>query len=484
MRRINGNRIYVPNANCCPNERQRKRAQHDRPPFSLILLQACVGKLWPVLLAISLAAPGRADISALKAAADVRIQAVTERVVRWRRDIHQHPELGNQEFRTAALVAAHLESLGLVVETGVGGTGVVANLRGAQAGPVLALRADMDALPVREAVDLPFASRASALWRGERVDVMHACGHDNHTAILMGVAEVLTGLAPQLAGSVRFIFQPAEEGVPGATVAGAELMRNEGVLDGVDAVIGLHVGAAPLGSIGYRSGPLMASADGFEIVVRGTATHAAAPWTGVDPIIVGAQIVLGLQQITSRQVDVTRAPAVISVGRFAGGTRGNIIPQAVELWGTIRSFDENMRGDIHRRVQQTATHIAAASGAAATVEISRGTPVLVNNVTLTSLFVPTLQEVARDGLAGVVDPTTTAEDFAFFAERVPGFYFFLGVADPSDPDPAPNHSPLFRADERALPIGMRALGWLVIDYFAAVGSARTADSKSAANVRN
>ena len=355
-------------------------------------------------------------------------------------------------------------SLGLEVRTGVAGTGVVADLYGSRAGPVIALRADMDALPVREALDLPFASRATREYLGETVPVMHACGHDAHTAMLMGAASILAGRRDRLTGRVRFIFQPAEEGAPGPGPAGAELMVSEGVLDGVDAIFGLHVGPAPWGSIGYRAGPIMASADRFEILVRGRQTHAAAPWTGVDPIVIGAQIVLGLQTLVSRETDLTVTPAVVSVGRFDAGVRNNIIPDQAKLVGTIRTFDEAVRTDLHRALERTARNMAAAGRAEADVTLVRETPVVTNHPALTRRMIPTLHHVARDGVAGEVDATTTAEDFAFYQQQVPGMLFFLGVARPDDPDPAPNHSPLFYVDERALAVGVRAHVRLVLDF--------------------
>ena len=376
------------------------------------------------------------------------------------------PSVANAEHRTAALVAAHLRSLGLEVRTGVAGTGVVATMRGAGAGPTVALRADMDALPVREAVDLPFASRATGLYRGEVVPVMHACGHDAHTAMLMGAASVLVGMRDQLRGNVRFIFQPAEEGVPDGGLAGAALMVDEGVLEEVDAIFGLHVGPAPLGSIGYRAGAIMASADQFEIVVQGRQTHAAAPWTGVDPIVIGARIVLGLQTLVSREVDLTHTPALVSVGQFDAGVRNNIIPDRATLTSTVRTFDEPTRDALRAGLRRTAEHIALGAGGTASVSLRRGTPVTFNDPALTWQKIPTLRRVARDGFAGEVDPTTTAEDFAFYQQGVPGMIFFLGVPRPDDPNPAPNHSPRFQVDERALRVGVRAHVELALDYLA------------------
>ena len=437
---------------------RRNRSWLKTAMVSLRRLAVLVG----LLAAIKVDAAG--DHRDVLAAIDARIDAVERDVIAWRRDIHQHPELANAERRTAALVAAHLESLGLEVQTEVAVTGVVATLRGARAGPTVALRADMDALPVREALDLPFASKATGVYQGETVPVMHACGHDAHTAMLMGAAQVLAGMRADLRGSVRFIFQPAEEGLPDGTRAGAALMVDEGVLDGVDAVIGLHVGPAPWGSIGYRAGGIMASADRFEIVVRGRQTHAAAPWSGIDPVVIGARIVLALQTLVSREVDLTRTPAVVSVGQFKAGVRNNIIPDRATLVGTIRTFDDATREALHAGLTRTAEHIARAAGGRATVTVRRDTPVTYNDPALTRRLIPTLRRVARDGISAEIDPTTTAEDFAFYQQRVPGLMFFLGVARPDDPNPAPNHSPRFYVDERALRVGVRAQVALVLDY--------------------
>lgn len=400
--------------------------------------------------------------------ADRLIDDVLEKVVVWRRDIHQHPELSNREFRTSALVASHMQKLGLDVETGVAHTGVVGILRGAKAGPVIALRADMDALPVTELVDLPFASRAKGEYRGEEVGVMHACGHDNHVAILMGAAEVLAGMRDRIPGTIKFIFQPAEEGTPGGEDGGADMMIREGVLEDVEAIFGLHVGPAPLGLISYRPGQFMASADTFEIVVEGSQTHGALPWNGIDPIVVASQIVLGLQTIVSRQVDATLTPSIISVGRMSGGVRNNIIPSRVELEGTIRTFDEPTRAALHTRIERTATAIAESAGAKALVTINKIVPVTANDPALTKKMAPTLERVALDNRAVESGRITTAEDFSFYQLKVPGLFFFLGVADPNDPNPAPNHSPYFYADERALPVGVRAMTHLALDYLTSV----------------
>jgi amidohydrolase len=400
----------------------------------------------------------------LKSKADPLIAAVTEKVVAWRRDIHEHPELGNREFRTASLIAEHLRDLGMEVQTEVAHTGVVGLLRGAADKPVVALRADMDALPVTERVDLPFASKVKSTYLGAEVGVMHACGHDNHVAILMGVAEVLASMKDSIPGSVKFIFQPAEEGPPGDEDGGAEVMVKEGVLMDVDAIFGLHVGPAPLGTIAYRSGGMMASSDSFSIVVKGRQTHGAVPWAGVDPIVIASQIVMGLQTIPSRQLDSTLTPSIVTVGKISGGVRFNIIPDEVEMLGTIRTFDHDTREDIHARIKRTAESIAISAGGSAVVDIKKGTPVTSNDPQLTRLMVPTLQEAAGIDKVGEFPRVTTAEDFAYYQRQIPGMFFFLGVADPDDPRPASNHSPYFYADERALPVGVKAMTYLALDY--------------------
>ena len=399
-------------------------------------------------------------------AADVtaKIDAVMPKVVEWRRDFHQHPELSNQEFRTAKIVADHLRALGMEVETEVAHTGVVGTLRGGD-GPVVALRADMDGLPVTELVDLPFASKARGVYQGREVGVMHACGHDNHVAILMGVAEVLAGMGDDLPGTVKFIFQPAEEGTPDGSVGGAELMLMEGAFENPrpDVVFGLHVFPFPAGTIATRPGGLMASSDRHQITIKGKQTHGAVPWAGVDPIVTASQVVLGLQTIVSRQLDATLTPSIVTIGRVEGGVRNNIIPESVELEGTIRTFDAETRIDIHKRIRRTATNIAEAAGATADVVIDQGYGVTRNDPNLFRQMSPTLERVAGDRFIEA-SQTTTAEDFSYFANEVPGLFLFLGVA-PDDPKLIyPNHSPRFYADERALPVGVEALTSMTLDY--------------------
>ncbi len=408
-------------------------------------------------------------IFAQQAALPEHVQSLVDRVmpqvVEWRRDFHQHPELGNREFRTSAIVAEHLQLLGMEVETGIAHTGVVGILRGGRPGPVVALRADMDGLPVEEMVDLPFASKVRTEYNGQDVGVMHACGHDNHIAILMGAARVLAGLREELPGTVMFIFQPAEEGAPEGEEGGAELMLKEGIFDTLrpDAVFGLHVWPIPIGVIAVREGGTMASSDSFRIKVQGQQTHGAAPWAGIDPIVVASQIVMGLQTIPSRQLDSTLTPSIVTVGAINGGIRSNIIPDSVEMIGTLRTFDAATRTQIHERVTRTATQIAASAGATVEVEISLGYGVTSNDPALTRSMSPTLQRVVGDGLIEAPQ-ITGAEDFSYYANEVPGMFFFLGIGSDNPDMVFPNHSPYFFADERALPIGVQAMTALTLDY--------------------
>jgi amidohydrolase len=395
-------------------------------------------------------------------------QELTPQVVTWRRDFHQHPELGNNEVRTAKIVADELKRLGYEVTTGVAKTGVVAVLKGAKPGPVVGLRADMDALPVTEQVDLPFKSTVRSKWNGQEVGVMHACGHDNHIAILLGAATIFARMREQLPGTIKLIFQPAEEGPPAGEQGGAELMVKEGVLSNpkVDAIFGLHVFPNTVGTIEYRSGPLMASGDGFTIRITGKQTHGAVPWAGVDPIVIGSQIVMALQTIVSRTVNITEAPAVVTIGAFNGGNRFNIVPDSVELLGTVRAFDENVRKDINRRIREIATKTAEMAGGKAEISYNIGYPVTVNDQALTERMIGTLRRVAGAENVRVGPLTGTSEDFSYYQQQVPGLFFFLGVT-PKDRDPKTvptNHSPLFFADEAALPIGVRALSNLALDY--------------------
>ena len=401
---------------------------------------------------------------------DRRATQIESKVVAWRRDFHEHPELGNRETRTAKIVSDHLRSLGMEVKTGVAHTGVVGVLRGGRPGKVVALRADMDALPVTEQVDLPFASKVTTTYNGQEVGVMHACGHDTHVAILMGVAEVLAGMKDRLSGTVKFIFQPAEEGAPAGEEGGAELMIKEGAFEAPkpDAVFGLHVlgMAGNVGQITYRSGGALASADLLRLVIKGKQTHGAVPWGGVDPIVIASQVVLGLQTISSRQLDVTKAPSIITIGMIHGGVRNNIIPDEVQMEGTIRAFSPEMQDEMHRRIRLTAESIAQSAGATAKVDIVRQYPITFNNPTLTEKMLPTLKRVAGAENVSIQPPVTGAEDFSFFAQKAPGLFVFLGSTKQGvDPGTAPvNHSPLYDVDEGVLPLGVRTLANLAVDY--------------------
>jgi amidohydrolase len=372
--------------------------------------------------------------------------------------------------RTSGKVAEHLKALGLEVQTGVAHTGVVALIKGGKPGPVIALRADMDGLPVTEELDLPFKSTEKTEWRGQQVGVMHACGHDAHTAILMGVAEALAGMRERLPGTVKLIFQPAEEGLPVGEEGGAALMTKEGVLEGpkVDAVFGLHVfGGIPVGTLAWRPRGFMAASDELEIRIKGRSTHGAMPWKGVDPIVAAAQVVTALQAIVARQAEITRAPAIVTIGSIHGGNRGNIIPDEVVMTGTIRTFEPAMQDAIHAAVRRTATSVAAAAGATAEVDIRGYTPVTFNDPALTARMEPSLRRVAS--VVPDLEPRTVAEDFAVFQQKVPGFYFYVG-ATPAGTDMAkaePNHSPRFFVDEGALEVGARALAAVAVDYLAA-----------------
>lgn len=405
------------------------------------------------------------------AALDAAVLAnkVEQQVIDWRRHFHQHPELSNQEFNTAKTIAAELRQWGLEVTTGVAKTGVTAFLRGAKPGPTVALRADMDALPVTEAVALPFASKATATFRGQKVGVMHACGHDTHMAILLGVAKSLSQVKDTLSGNVLFIFQPAEEGLPAGEVGGAELMLKEGIFERYqpDVAFGLHSWSAlNAGSIGYRSGPAMASADRFEILIKGQQTHGSRPWGGVDPIVVAAQVVMAVQTIASRQVNVTKAPSIISFGVIEGGIRNNIIPDTVKLIGTIRNFDMGIREQIHKKLKHTAMHVAKSAGAEAEVSIDLGYPVMVNDPKLVQATLPSLAGVVGEQNLQEMALVTGAEDFAYFGNKIPGFFFFLGTTPKGvDAVTAPsNHSPLFYVEESALKVGVQSLLQATLGY--------------------
>ena len=405
----------------------------------------------------------------LKKQVDKSAERIESKVIEWRRHFHQFPELSNREFKTAEKIAEHLESLGLDVKTGVAHTGVVALLKGGKPGPVVGLRADMDALPVTERVDVPFASKVRTKYNGHDVGVMHACGHDAHIAILMGVAEILTSMKKDLAGSVKFIFQPAEEGAPQGEEGGAQLMVKEGVLENpdVDVIFGLHIWAlAELGTISYRPQSIMAGADSLRIKVKGKQTHGSTPWTGIDPITASAQIIIGLQTIISRQTELTEEAAVITIGSIHGGVRSNIIPEEVELIGTIRTLNTDMQNKIHEKIRLTAMKIAESAGAIADVQISKGYPVTYNDPELTAMMLPCLKQVAGEENVKLIKAITGAEDFSFFQQQIPGLYFFLGGLPKAKmvEEAAPHHSPDFYIDESSLKLGLRALSYLALDY--------------------
>ncbi|MDB5263144.1 MAG: N-acyl-L-amino acid amidohydrolase [Adhaeribacter sp.] len=399
-----------------------------------------------------------------------------QKVISWRRDFHQHPELGNAEKRTAAIVAKHLKKLGMEVKTGVAKTGVVGILKGGKPGPVIALRADMDALPVTERVPLPFASKVKTTYNGQPVGVMHACGHDSHVAILMGAAEILASMKNDLAGTVKFIFQPAEEGAPIGEEGGAQLMVKEGVLENpkVDVIFGLHVNSqTEVGQLTYRPGGTMASVNSFKITVKGKQAHGAYPWSSVDPIVAASQIINNLQAIVSRNLNVTQNPGVVTIGSIHGGVRSNIIPEQVEMEGTIRALSTGDEKMIIQRVKQVATKTAESAGATAEVQLPYGThyPVTYNDPALTEKMLPTLQRAAGAGQVLLRPPVTGAEDFSFFQEKVPGFFFFLGgMPKGQKPEEAPSHhTPDFYLDESGFKLGVKAMCNLVLDYMQTAG---------------
>lgn len=417
-----------------------------------------------------LVAAGPAGAAVSDANLQAAATAAMPQVLAWRRDFHQHPELSNREVRTSKIVAEQLRAMGLEVRTGIAHTGVVGILRGGQPGPTIALRADMDALPVTEQVDVPFKSVATAEYRGEKVGVMHACGHDGHTAVLLGAAKVLAGMKAELPGTVMFVFQPAEEGAPDGERGGASLMLEEGLFATTkpDAMLGLHLWSAlNTGMIGYREGSLMAASDRFKMVVKGRQTHGSRPWNGVDPIVTAAQIVGAMQTIVSRQVDITRYPAVVSVGAIKGGIRNNIIPESVEMVGTFRTFDPAVRTQIIDSIKRTAEGVAAAQGA--TVEFELGddpNPVVVNDPALTARAVASLQRVAGRDKVVLMPFVTGSEDYAYYGSVVPAFFYFVGVTPPGqDAATAPsNHSPQFFIDEGSLPVALKTLLGATVDF--------------------
>lgn len=410
-----------------------------------------------------------AQNTALKATVAQKATSLESKVISWRRDFHQNPELGNREFKTSEKIAAHLRSLGIEVQTGVAKTGVVGILKGGKPGPVVALRADMDALPVKERVNIHFASKAMGEYNGQEVGVMHACGHDSHVAMLMGTAEILANIKSELKGTVKFIFQPAEEGAPEGEEGGAALMVKEGVLENpkVDVIFGLHISAqTEVGKINYRPKGAMASSDWFKIKIKGKQAHGASPWQSVDPIVTASQIILGLQTIVSRNVNLTESAAVVSVGKVTAGVRSNIIPEELEMAGTIRTLDKKVQEMIHNRVKQITTNIAESAGAIAEVSITKQTLITYNDPTLTEKMVPTLEDVAGKNNVVLTPAATGAEDFSYYQDKIPGLFFFLGGM-PKGKNPtetASHHTPDFYIDESGFVLGMKAMSNLTLDY--------------------
>ncbi|RKS90506.1 carboxypeptidase Ss1 [Flavobacterium limicola] len=410
-----------------------------------------------------------AQNSDLKTKVAQKAASLESKVSSWRRDFHQNPELGNREFKTAEKIAVHLRSLGIEVQTGVAKTGVVGILKGGKPGPVVALRADMDALPVTERVNIPFASKAMGEYNGQQVGVMHACGHDSHIAMLMGTAEILASIKSELKGTVKFIFQPAEEGPPEGEEGGAALMVKEGVLENpkVDVIFGLHISAeTEVGKINYRPKGAMASSDWFKIKIKGKQSHGASPWQSIDPIVTASQIILGLQTIVSRNVDLTESAAVVSVGKITSGVRSNIIPEELEMAGTIRTLDKKVQEMIHNRVKQITTNIAESAGATAEISITKQTLITYNDPILTEKMLPTLEAVAGKNNVVLTPAATGAEDFSYYQDKVPGLFFFLGGM-PKGKNPAEtasHHTPDFYIDEGGFVLGMKTMSELTIDY--------------------
>lgn len=400
---------------------------------------------------------------------DAAAAKLLPKVIEWRRHLHENPELSNREFKTAKYVEEHLRRLGLEVRTGIAHTGVVGILNGGQPGPVVGLRADMDALPVTERNDLKYRSKATAEYNGQTVGVMHACGHDTHVAMLMGAAELLAGMKDKIKGTVVFIFQPAEEGAPAGEDGGAPMMIKEGVMDDpkIDAIFGMHINSqTPAGVIKYKSGSMMAAADWFEIKVKGRQTHGAYPWQGADPIVASAQIINGIQTIVSRRSDLTKAPVVVTVGRINGGVRENIIPEEVVLGGTIRTLDPDMHKDVHAKFRETVTKIAESQGVTAEVVIDTKTLVTYNTPELVEKMLPSLEKAAGKENVVATEWVMGAEDFSYFREKAPAFFFWLGgMAPGTDPkDAAPHHTPDFKIDDSRLDVGVKAFANLVFDF--------------------
>lgn len=422
-----------------------------------------------LFMTFSLNVFSQSDNKSLKDKARVEANKIEKKCIDWRRDFHENPELGNRETRTAGIIAAHLKKLGIETKEGVGKTGVVGILKGDKPGPCIALRADIDALPIIERVNIPFASKQKTIYNGQDVGVMHACGHDTHTAMLMSVAEILSGMKKDIKGTIKFIFQPAEEGPPEGEEGGAALMVKEGVMDNpkVDVIFGLHIESdIEVGNIEYKSGSFMASSDWFSIIVKGKGSHGSQPWKGVDPIQISAQIIAGLQSIVSRQSELTKAPVVITVGKIHSGVRNNIIPEECIMDGTIRTLDSDMQKEVHEKIKWTATKIAEASGATAEVTIDTKTLVTYNTPELVKKMIPSLQSAAGVNNVKEREWVTGAEDFSYYGTKAPSFFFYLGgMKKGKDPKTAPpHHTPDFEIDETGMKTGILAFCDLVFDY--------------------
>ena len=396
------------------------------------------------------------------------LDPLMEKVISWRHDIHEFPELGNREFRTSKKVAEHLSSLGIEIETEIAYTGVVGLIRGAKPGPTIALRADMDALPVTEQTGLPYASIQRTEYLGQDVGVMHACGHDAHVAILMGVAEFLAENRKELKGNIMLIFQPAEEGAPEGEGGGAEMMLSEGIFDRYkpDVIFGLHVTNSLHGYLGVVPGPAMAAASSYRITINGVQAHGSRPWDSIDPIMATAQLIESLNTVVSRRINIINNPAVVSVGMVQAGTRNNIIPDKSQITGTIRTFDSDLRAEIYSEIRQIARGVAEGTGTKVDVEFDVGGfyPVTFNNIELTNKYAKTLSEAAEGKFFIMDTPTTGAEDFSFFSQQIPGMYFWLGVNEPGVEEAPGNHTPFFKIDDRALDEGVKAMIYLALDY--------------------
>jgi amidohydrolase len=437
---------------------------------SLLTLFISATLLNPIFAQTSLRPVIDTPLENLKTQIDTKASAIEPKLIEWRRHFHENPELGNREFKTAEYVIAHLKKFSNIeIRSGVAFTGIVATLKGGKPGPVVALRADMDALPVVERVKIPFASKVRSTYNKQDVGVMHACGHDTHVAMLMAAAELLSGMQKDIHGTIVFLFQPAEEGAPDGEEGGAKLMIKEGCMDNpkVDVAFGLHISSGTeVGTITYKPAGAMAASDELRIKIKGKQTHGASPWNGVDPIVVSAQVINGLQTIISRQINLTNEAAVITIGKINGGVRNNIIPEEVEMIGTIRTLDTEMQDDIHARIRNTAEKIAESMGAKAEVIINRGYPVTYNDPKLTEMMLPSVKEAAGADHVKLVHAATGAEDFSFYAQKVPGLFLFLGGM-PKGQEPstaAPHHTPDFFVDESSMKLGVRTLCYLALDY--------------------